>query len=139
MIYLDHNVIGPWVSDGVGATWVKDEGTAIGWVKNGELVAGVIYQHFNKANVFCHIRGEGNWANRTFLRVIFDYPFNQLKVNRITAMIGSDNEASKKLVTHMGFELECTLAQANPSGDLLVYRMFRENCKYLRKPDYVKA
>lgn len=134
MIYLDHNVIGPWVSDGVGATWVKDSGSAIGWLKNGELVAGVIYEQFNGANVFCHIRGEGNWANRTFLRVIFDYPFNQLKVNRITACVGDSNLKSQALVEQMGFELECKLARAIPDGDLLVYRMFRENCKYLRKP-----
>lgn len=133
MIYLDSNVVGPWVCEKAGGTWIKGNGTTIGWLKDGKLVAGVIYEQFNGANVVCHIRGESGWANRKYLATIFDYPFNQLKVKRITVPVNDDNEASKKLVIHMGFKLECTLAQATPSGNMLLYRMFREECKYLRE------
>lgn len=99
---------------------------------DGKPNAGVLYEDYNGVNVVCHIRGVGRWANRLFLGVIFDYPFNQLGVKRITVAIHDNNEASIKLVRHMGFALESRLEQANPSGgDILVFRMFRNECKYL--------
>lgn len=95
-------------------------------------MAGVLYEDWNGANIVCHIAGEGNWATRDFLFVIFDYPFNQLRVKRITAPNAANNATSINLVTRMGFELECTLAQATPDGDLHLFRMWRDDCKYIR-------
>ena len=46
--------------------------------------------------------------------------------------VNSNNEQAKKLNMKMGFKLECTLTQATPDGDILIFRMFREECKYLR-------
>lgn len=129
---FDANVIGPWVCLRAGGTWVHGRGSAIGRYQDGELTAGVLYEDWNGANVVCHIAGEGNWANRAFLGVIFDYPFNQLKVKRITVPVSSGNVKSINLVTRMGFELESTLAQATPDGDLHLFRMWRDDCKYLR-------
>jgi RimJ/RimL family protein N-acetyltransferase len=129
---FDASIVGPWVCARAGGTWVNGRGSAIGLIKNGELAAGVLYEDFNGANVICHIAGEGNWASREFLGLIFDYPFNQLKVKRITVPVSSTNAKSIALVTRMGFELECTLAQATPDGDLHLFRMWRDDCKYLQ-------
>ena len=107
----------------------------IGWARAGHLVAGVAYADWNGPNVVCHIAAEGkHWATRQYLWTIFDYPFNQLKVKRITVCVGEGNSASRRFVQHLGFTLEATLDSAHPSGDLLVYRMFRQNCRYLRMP-----
>ena len=112
---------------------MEGRGTAIGKLNGaGVLVAGVLYEDWNGANVMCHIAGEGNWATRDYLGVIFDYPFNQLRVKRITVPISSVNLKSINLVTKMGFELESTLAQATPDGDLHLFRMWRDECKYIR-------
>ena len=130
---LDARIVGPWVCDRAGGTWVEGRGTAIGKLNGaGVLVAGVLYEDWNGANVMCHIAGEGNWATRDYLGVIFDYPFNQLRVKRITVPISSVNLKSINLVTKMGFELESTLAQATPDGDLHLFRMWRDECKYIR-------
>jgi RimJ/RimL family protein N-acetyltransferase len=99
---------------------------------DSELVAGVLYEDFNGANVICHIAGVGNWATRQFLALIYDYPFMQLGVRRITVPVAGDNAKSIQMVEHMGFTLECTLAQATPGADLHLYRMWREDCRYLR-------
>jgi RimJ/RimL family protein N-acetyltransferase len=111
---------------------VSGRGSAIGRVVDGELVAGVLYEDWNGTNVVCHIAGDGNWASRLFLGVIFDYPFNQLNVKRLTVPVSSVNAKSINLVTRMGFELECTLEQATPDGDLHLFRMWRDDCKFLR-------
>ncbi len=130
---LDAEIVGPWVASRTGGTWSPGRGTAIGKLDDqGNLIAGVLYEDWNGAHIVCHIAGEGNWASRRFLNVIFDYPFNQLKVKRITVPVGSTNIKSIHLVTRMGFALESTLAQAIPDGDLHLFRMFRSECQYLR-------
>jgi len=107
----------------------------IGLAKNGALVAGVAYADWNGPNVVCHIAAVGKrWATREYLRVIFDYPFNQLKANRITVCVGEGNAASRRFVEHLGFTLEAELAGAHPTGDLRIYRMFRSECRFLKAP-----
>lgn len=130
---FDAEIVGPWVVARGGGDWFPGRGTAIGKLnEKGELVAGVLYEDYNGANIVCHIAGVGNWATKDFLNIIFDYPFNQLGVKRITAPNASDSHASINLVKRMGFELECTLSQATPRGDLLLFRMFRDDCRYIK-------
>ena len=105
----------------------------IGWERRGELVAGVAYADWNGPNICCHIASDGSkrWLTRQYLWTIFDYPFNQVKAKRITVCVGEGNGASRRFVEHLGFELETTLQAAHPSGDLLVYRMFKESCQWI--------
>lgn len=106
----------------------------IGWLRRGRLVAGVAYAEWNGPNVVCHIAsdGSGHWLTRRYLHTIFDYPFNQLNVKRITVCIGEGNLQSRRFVLHLGFELETTLQAAHPTGNLLVYRMFKESCRWIK-------
>lgn len=108
----------------------------IGWARDGELVAGVAYADYNGVNIVAHIASDGSkrWMTREYLRVIFDYPFNQAHVERITCMIGEGNKDSIRLCEHFGFTLEATLKGAHPTGDLLIYRMWKADCRFLREP-----
>ena len=135
-VCFDAEIVGPWVSSKTKGDWCKGRGTAIGKVSDGKLTAGVLYEDFSGSNVVCHIAGEGYWASRAFLWLIFDYPFNQLKVKRITCPVYSTNEQSIRLVQRMGFKIEATLSQAIPGGDLILFCMFRNECKYLKDPRY---
>lgn len=138
MLTFDVSIIGPWVAAKTGGTWGEGRGQGIGKIVDGKLIAGVLYEDFNQANIFCHIAGEGNWADRGFLGIIFHYPFIQLKVRRITVPIDGKNDKSIKLVEHMGFKLESRLEQATLDSDLLLYRLFKDECKYL-KGKYVQS
>lgn len=129
---FDENIIGPWVLMMCGGRWIPGMGRAIGKIKNGEIVAGVVYEDWNGANLTCHIAGVGQWADRNFLAIIFDYPFNQIGAKRITAPICSSNTKSIDLVRKMGFNQENKLQGATPKGDLLLFSMFKNECKYLR-------
>ncbi len=108
----------------------------IGWQTGGRIVAGVAYADWNGPNVVCHIASDGHrrWATRQYLWTIFDYPFNQLRCKRITVCVGDGNQDSKRFVRHLGFELEAVHEQAHPTGDLLTFRMWRHDCRYLREP-----
>ena len=108
----------------------------IGWERGGYLVAGVAYADWNGPNVVCHIASDGSrrWATREYLRTIFDYPFNQLGVKRITVCVGEGNAASRRFVEHLGFKLEAELAGAHSTGHLRIYRLWRDECRYLGAP-----
>lgn len=138
MIFFDADVIGPWVAHRVGMKrYLPGSGSAIGRMKDGRIVAGVLYVDFNGANVCCHIAGEGRgWLDRRFLSMIFDYPFNQLKVRRITGYVVSTNTAARRFDEHLGFELEAILQDAHPDGDLCIYKMTADQCRWLKDLPY---
>lgn len=129
---FDPDLVGPWVCQRTNGTWVKDRGSVIGKVKDGQMVAGVLYEDWSGTNLVCHIAGESDWADRYFLAVIFDFPFNQQGAKRITAPVCSSNAKSIALLIKMGFNLEAKLLGATAKGDLLLFSMFKDNCKYIR-------
>lgn len=105
----------------------------IGWVEKDELIAGVAYTDFNGVNLNMHVVAVPGrkWLRREFLFTCFDYPFNQCKVRRVTGLVGEGNKEARRFDEHLGFVLETTLEKAHPTGDLLVYRMFREECRWI--------
>ncbi len=105
----------------------------IGWERDGALVAGVAYSDYNGVNMQMHVASDGSrrWMTREFLRVCFDYPFNQAKVKRVTGLVGEGNMEARKFDEHLGFTLEARLKGAHPTGDLLVFCMWKSNCRWL--------
>lgn len=105
----------------------------IGYARHGALVAGVLYNGYTVKNICMHIASDGSkqWLNRQFLWTAFDYPFNQLKCSRVTALVGEGNHDARRFDEHIGFKLEARLTDACPSGDLLVYRMLKYECRFI--------
>lgn len=107
--------------------------TAIGLQRDGEIIAGVMYTHYSEAGSICaHIAGHGHWCTRQFLRTIFSYPFVQLRVRRITCYIESRNLKSRKLCEHLGFTIESLMERATRTDDVLIYRLFKEDCRWVK-------
>jgi len=79
----------------------------------------------------CASDGSRHWLNRDFLWFVFYYPFKQLGVKRITSPIPSNNTEAQKFIENIGFELEATLQDAHPDGDLLIYKMTPDMCRWL--------
>jgi len=116
----------------------------IGWEKKGHLVAGVAYSDFNGVNMLMHVASDGTkrWLTREYLRVCFDYPFNQAKVGRVTGLVGEGNSEARQFDEHLGFERETTLRGAHPTGDLIIYVMWKDRCKWISQDfskHYAKA
>lgn len=137
MMIFDADVIGPWMASRIdGFQYVPGSASGIARVKDDRIVAAVLYQDHNGPNVFAHIAVDPGGLNRRFLSIIFDYPFRQLGVQRITGVVASSNAAARKLDEHLGFELEATLAGAHPDGDLLIYKMTADKCRWLKDLPY---
>lgn len=133
-ILVGHDdLVGPWVSYRYGGKWHSGQGATIGLedARFG-LIAGVVYTDFNGANVNMHLAAHGSsWLTREFLWICFDYPFNQLGCRRVTGIVPASNERAMKFDKHLGFELEATLKDAAPDGDVHLLCMRRDQCRWL--------
>jgi RimJ/RimL family protein N-acetyltransferase len=129
--------VGPWVCREIGKLWHSGAGQALGWLKeDGTLAAGVTFVNFDGTNVWldCAALQGSRWLDRRGLFAVFHYVFEQLGCVRCSVMIPENNDKSLKLVQQAGFEYEATLERAAPEGkNMLVYRMFKEDCRWLQR------
>lgn len=95
-----------------------------------DMVAVVGYFNYTPRNVEMAIAAEGPWATRHRMREIFRYPFEFLKVERVTACTGDDNAKAIRLLEKSGFVLEGKLRGWLPSGDCRIYGMLQRECKW---------
>lgn len=116
-----------WVSERASMTF-SEASAGIGLQKGGKIVAGVVYVDWNRRNVYAHHAIEGR-ITRRYLWTILDYPFNQLKVERVTGIIPEGYKKAERFAKHLGFSLETRLKDAHPSGDLLVYVVRRRDAE----------
>lgn len=125
--------VAEFVGDSLGVSGFANY-TAIGLEDDGELIAGVLFDYYNGASINMHVAAipGRRWLTREYLRFCFWYPFEQLGCKRITGLVPASNKDAQRFDEHLGFELEATLKDAAPDGDVLVYRMFRDQCKWLQ-------
>lgn len=105
----------------------------IGIEKEGKLIGGIVLHEYNGNNFFIHVASDHpkRWVTREWLHVIFSYAFDQCKVKRITGIVTEANKTALDFDLDVGFEIEARLKDAHPTGDMLVIKMTRENCKWI--------
>jgi len=128
-ITTDH-AVGHWVAARIEGGYHEERSRAIGLMKNGEYVAGVIYENWNKRSIFCHIAIDGQ-ITPSYLAAIFDYPFNVCGVEKIIVSVFDTNAKSLTLVKKMGFKEEAKLQDAQPNGDIVLLVLNKSNCRFL--------
>lgn len=106
----------------------------IGIEEDGKLIAGVIYDSYEKgARISSHCAGIGKrWLTKTFLWMMFDYPFNQLKVNVMINTVSSNNKDSMRFTEHLGFKEVARIEGGASDGDLIIYALYKKDCKWIR-------
>jgi len=128
-ITSDH-AAGHWTAQKVDGGYFQERSRSIGLKKNGEFVAGVIYENWHGKSITCHIAVTGRMTS-AYLGAIFHYPFNICKVGKIIVPVSSANIASIKFVEKMGFLEEARIKDAMADGDMVIFTMPKERCKYL--------
>lgn len=108
----------------------------IGLERDGELIAGAMYEGYNGHNVWVHLAGAPGkkWMNREFLRYGFHYPFVEMGVKRLSGYVNASNTEAVRLNKHFGYTEEARLKGAAPDGgDVILFVMWREDCRFLEK------
>ena len=132
MIVYDNERIGRWVVEKAGGTW-HPENTGIAIESEGVLVAGIMYDGYTGASIAMHSRvDDPRKVTRQWLFQIFDYPFHQLQVKRVTGLVSTENVKAQKVNEHLGWRREAVLSDYFPDGDAIVYIMREENCRWLK-------
>lgn len=131
ILFGQDDFVGAWVFARVGrGRWLPGEGTAIGWLEEGELVAGLTFTDWTGPNMFVGIAIEGRRFPPALLRVGLLYAFKQVACTRLTFAIASNNLASISLAQRLGAELEASLQGALPDADLNYYVLRPDKCKF---------
>jgi RimJ/RimL family protein N-acetyltransferase len=106
----------------------------IGLKRDGEIIAGVLYDDYNGSNVWMHVAAKpnSNWLNRMYLKACFLYPFKQLNCKRVSGWVEVSNTDARRFDEHLGFQQEAVLSgAARDGGDVIIYRMFKEECRFI--------
>lgn len=105
----------------------------IGLEQDGRLVAGVLYEGYTGNNIWMHVAAEPGsyWATREFLGAVFNYPFVQLKLDRVSGYVEASNLAARRLNERLGFKREAVLERAaRDGGDVILYVLWKKDCRY---------
>lgn len=106
---------------------------AIGVEVDGVVQAVAMYNCFTDISCNIHVVSDGGkrWASRTFLREAFAYPFVQVGLKRLTALVPAKNTDALTLDLRLGFQVEGRMAEATDNDDLVVLGMLRRNCIWI--------
>ena len=107
--------------------------TALGWSRDGEVVAGAVFEGFNGVNMWVHLAGRpgGHWLTRGFVSAAMRYVFGICGCRRLSAYVDESNLASRRFNEHFGFQQEARLkGAAKDGGDVLIYVLTREACRH---------
>lgn len=130
---FDAERIGKWVTEKAGGQY-QPGNTGIALERDGELVVGIMYDGYTEASISMHSRCDDPKATtREFYRIIFDYPFNQLKVKRATVIVSTANERAQQIDERLGFVREAVLKDYFPDGDAIIYYMNKEQCRWIKR------
>ena len=110
---------------GIGVVDVQPQGTRI--------LAGIWYESYNGANIAMHVAAlpESRWMSKELLWYAFYYPFIECGCKRVTGLVAESNDEARRFDERIGFRIETKLKDAAPDGDLLVYVMYRDECRWL--------
>lgn len=123
--------VGRWVCAEAGGQW-DDAAQAIGQTYNGKLIAGILYNGYTGSNIFMHSRcDDPKHVSRKFYWMIFDYPFNQLLVKRATGVVCDNNDKARRVNEKLGWVYETTIGDHFPTGNAIIYKMYRHDCRWL--------
>jgi len=115
------------------ATYAPEVSVNFGLERDGEIVAGVVFDHYNGSSIAAHIAIKNKFClTKEFLQVCFSYAFDEAQVIKILGFVVSTNHDARRFNEHLGFVLEGSLEGAAPGGDLLIYTMTRDQCYVLR-------
>lgn len=133
MIVLERKRVARWVRDQTGHGGWGEWYQAIGHEKNGQLIAGVVFNFQTECDIVMHVAASGPWLTREYVQAVFAYAFVQLGSRRVSACPKAGNHATRKLIEAMGFRLEGTLRHYYPDDDAVIYGLLREECGYIER------
>jgi L-amino acid N-acyltransferase YncA len=105
----------------------------------GRLIGGFVYSELRETpgggSIAICAAGERDWLSRGNLKVFLgSYPFGQLGVHRIQAMVAKSNIRARHVIERLGFKNEGKVREAlGPGRDAILYGLLRHESRWIRE------
>lgn len=130
-ITTDPHWVCPYVADQMGATFSPQVCAAMGLINHADgLAAGVVFENWNGRSIVAHMAVTGR-LTREFIGAIFRYTFDQCGVQKVILPVSSGNSKSIRFVAHLGFTEEARIRDADPAGDIILFTLCKDDCRFL--------
>ena len=109
---------------------------AIFWVDDQNQIEWVIgYTAFIGKTCQMHmVNLKGGYTPKQLLKSAFDYPFNQLGIEKAFGIVNSLNTKAMEYDQKLGFKEAVRFAGMHEDGgDLVVFEMNKSDCKWIRE------
>lgn len=134
VLYGSDSEVAVWINDRMGVTTpVAIPFVAFGIIEADQMVGGVSYWNFQDGamrDICCSVAlaDDVNLKRATVVKLL-EYPFDQLRLPRITAYIALDNQRAIEQALKMGFKLEGRMRQAaQGGGDIGLFGLLASEC-----------
>lgn len=146
MTQIAHNIltgasdhIAEWVRQQLDMPFPFGNVEAIGFVKDGKIIAGVAYSNLETNRKgqphSCEISIasiDPSWCTRRALRVLAGYPFKVLGCKYIWSRAKKSNKRSRDFTKRLGFKELCIIPDGDPDGGAVaMYQMRAKDCRWL--------
>lgn len=128
-----------WAAERIGIARFRIDARAFGVRRGGQLVGVIVYDGFSQCDCNMHVASDGSkrWLTLSVLCRAFGYPFVELKLRRVTALIPTKKADAIRFNERLGFKLEGLCPEAEPDDDVQVRGMLRRECLFI-PPEYRK-
>lgn len=100
--------------------------------RNGQPMGAVLYSNFRRHSVEMTAAGEPGWITRKAIQDAMHYPFIQLGVWTLIALVNRNNTVSREMCRRMGFYEMCVIETGGVRGkDIVLHGMTRDRCLWL--------
>jgi RimJ/RimL family protein N-acetyltransferase len=131
VIVVDGEEIGAYVGSRLGVT-ICPPFQAIGFLTDDKKpLAAFVFNEFNHSNMEMTIVAEPGGITRQVIRYVAQYVFVKNNCRRVTVRTRKRNKHILKLAPRYGFKYECIAKQFFPDDDAVVFRMLKEDCRWL--------
>lgn len=96
------------------------DASCLGVVLDSKLVCVVAYNNYRKTDIELNIAADNpRFLSRSNVAGLLAYPFIQLKVRRVSALVNKTNVRCRKMAKGMGFVEEGKLRHAGPNKEAM--------------------
>lgn len=128
---VDGDAIGQYVGSRLGVT-ISPPFQAIGFLTDDKKpLSAFVFNDFNHSNMEMTIVAEPGGINRQVIRYVANYVFNTNNCRRLTVRTKKRNKRVLQLAPRYGFKYECIAKHFFPDDDAVVFRMLKEDCRWL--------
>ena len=135
LLYDDPRLL-DWCAKLIGCSadaWHRQEAVALGIGTADDIIAVMVAHDYEPAykNVQISMAAtRPDWARRSTIQKLLNYPFGQLKVDRLTTLISSQNERALRFCEGIGFVREGVMKKGCGNADRIILGLYRETAVY---------